>query len=99
MVKVELHPRALVELRSVRRRYARVDPELATRFAAAFNNASTKIETRPLAQARYLLQTRMVRTKRFPFLLVFVEIARDHMLILAVAHVRRRPGYWRRRLP
>ncbi len=33
---------------------------------------------------------------RFPYQLVF-EVCPDRVVILAVAHYRRRPGYWRRR--
>jgi hypothetical protein len=36
--------------------------------------------------------------KRFPFSLVFVA-AGGAMVVLAVAHHRRRPAYWRSRLP
>ena len=33
---------------------------------------------------------------RFPYSIVYRRLA-DHILILAVAHQRRRPGYWRDR--
>jgi hypothetical protein len=35
--------------------------------------------------------------RRFPFSRLFRLLAGDVVEILAVAHVRRRPGYWRRR--
>ena len=34
---------------------------------------------------------------RFPYRVVFIEL-RDHVRVLAFAHVRRRPGYWRTRI-
>lgn len=40
---------------------------------------------------------RQARVGRFPYRLVFLVQARD-IVVLAVAHLRRRPGYWRRRL-
>ncbi|MBI5480585.1 MAG: type II toxin-antitoxin system RelE/ParE family toxin [Deltaproteobacteria bacterium] len=43
------------------------------------------------------LDVRRCQVHRFPYSLVFVELA-DHLRVLAFAHVRRRPGYWRRRL-
>ena len=43
------------------------------------------------------LGVRRCPVPRFPFSLVFVELA-DEMRVLAVAHSRRRPGYWRSRL-
>lgn len=40
------------------------------------------------------LRKRALRT--FPFWLIY-SIEKDHLLILAVAHQRHRPGYWVRR--
>lgn len=40
---------------------------------------------------------RRIRMKRFPFHVVFVETAAAAVVVLAVAHQRRRPGYWRNR--
>lgn len=40
---------------------------------------------------------RRVLMKRFPFSVVFVTM-REEAVVLAVAHHRRRPGYWRQRL-
>lgn len=39
---------------------------------------------------------RRVRVRRFPYLLVF-EVRTDKVLVVAVAHTRRRPGYWANR--
>jgi toxin ParE1/3/4 len=41
---------------------------------------------------RYLL-------KRFPFALVYRLVGEGELEVLAVAHQKRRPGYWTRRLP
>jgi toxin ParE1/3/4 len=35
--------------------------------------------------------------ERFPFTIVYTELA-EEILIIAVAHASREPGYWRRRL-
>jgi len=40
---------------------------------------------------------RRVLMRRFPYAVVFLEL-RDEVRILAFAHSRRRPGYWRGRL-
>jgi len=37
------------------------------------------------------------RSPRFPFAIVFVELD-DHYLVVAVAHLKRKPGYWLTRL-
>jgi hypothetical protein len=40
---------------------------------------------------------RWLMTKRFPFVLYYEIDGPLHVTIYAVAHARRRPGYWRRR--
>jgi hypothetical protein len=35
--------------------------------------------------------------KRFPFFVVFVQTG-EHVVVLALAHHRRKPNYWRDRL-
>jgi len=39
---------------------------------------------------------RQVTFRRFPFLLIYAE-EKDQIVVVAVAHQRRRPGYWRSR--
>jgi hypothetical protein len=40
---------------------------------------------------------RRAQLRRFPFLLLFRVLGREVIEILAVAHMRRRPNYWKRR--
>lgn len=42
--------------------------------------------------------TLFYKVKRFRYLIYYAELA-DEIWIAAVAHERRRPGYWRRRKP
>jgi toxin ParE1/3/4 len=37
-------------------------------------------------------------SETFPYAVLYVDKT-DHVLVLAVAHFKRRPGYWRERLP
>jgi hypothetical protein len=41
---------------------------------------------------------RHVSLRRFRYRLVFFELA-DEVRVVAVAHTRRKPGYWKDRLP
>jgi hypothetical protein len=43
------------------------------------------------------LGTRRLVLRRFPFAIVY-RLAGEFVLVLAIAHMRRRPGYWRGRL-
>lgn len=45
----------------------------------------------------YEVGTRRVLLRRFPFQIIY-EVHSDHLLIVAVAHQKRMPGYWRDRL-
>ena len=41
-------------------------------------------------------QTRRLMVCRFPYQLVY-RIRRDEIVVVAVAHLKRRPGYWKQR--
>lgn len=44
-----------------------------------------------------VLDVRRAVIRRFPFSIIFVELA-EEIRVLAVAHHSRRPGYWRKRV-
>jgi len=99
MATVELHPLAIREARSARRWYARVSQALALQFMAELDLAIARIGFSPDTYPQHLRGTRLYRFNRFPYLLIYLELTPDRVLVLAVAHQRRLPGYWRRRLP
>ncbi|WP_394829760.1 type II toxin-antitoxin system RelE/ParE family toxin [Pendulispora albinea] len=43
-------------------------------------------------------RARRVRLYRFPYFIVFMLRSASEIVIVAVAHAKRRPGYWRERL-
>jgi plasmid stabilization system protein ParE len=98
MPPVDFDPRAVREARAARRWYARVSAALATAFLAALDDAIAQVGAAPLAWPPHVHGTRVFRLRRFPYHLVYVEQPAG-VLVIAVAHNRRRPGYWRRRLP
>jgi hypothetical protein len=49
------------------------------------------------AWSAYLHGTRIFQLKRYPFGLVYIERG-EKIIGIAVAHLKRRPGYWRKRL-
>lgn len=99
MAEVEFHPRAVEEARAARRRYARVSQYLAAQFVAELDSAVVAIGANPPGYPAHLHGTRFYRLGRFPYLLVYLEVTADRVLVIAVAHTSRRPRYWRRRLP
>lgn len=95
---VNFHRHAIQVGRRIERRYARAGTGVLARFTAAFDDAVARIDTYPAMWPPDLHGTRACRLRKFPYRLVYVEeLAR--VLVFAVAHNRRRPGYWRRRLP
>jgi plasmid stabilization system protein ParE len=97
MPLIEFDPRAVAEAKAARRWYAQRSASAAERFLAALDRAIERIGAAPRQSPTYLLGTRVCQLHRFPYLLVYRE-GRDMIQIVAVAHARRRPGYWKKRL-
>ena len=91
-----VHPEAIAVARAAREWYEARNAEAAEAFMAELDAAIDRIEETPRQWPPYLAKTRRYLLRRFPFFVVFRE-ADDRVRILAVAHARRRPGYWRGR--
>lgn len=88
-----VHPAAIAEARAAREWYSARSPEAAEAFLAELDEAIERINQTPHQWPPYLRCTRRYLLRRFPLFVVFRE-AEDRVEILAVAHGRRRPGYW-----
>lgn len=97
-MKVELHPAAEAEAREAFVRYRERDPVVASRFIAALDKAIERIADNPERWPDYLHGTQRLLVRRFPFVIVYRVVA-QRVLVVAIAHQKRRPGYWRRRGP
>jgi len=97
-LNLEFHPRAVEEARAARRYYARRSAPLANRFMTALDNALSQISATPNQWPTHLHGTRFLRLRRFPYLVIYRQTP-FAVQIVAVAHTKRRPGYWRRRTP
>lgn len=96
--RIELHPLAVTGARAARRWYARRSANAALRFMDALDRSIEQVATAPDLCPGYLHGTRACRLRRFPSVVVFRE-TEVVTQIVAVAHLKRRPGYWRRRDP
>lgn len=94
---VELHPAALAEAESAAAWYAARSSRAAAAFAREIETAIALIAENPERGFVYLEGTRRILLKRFPFLVVF-RVQGERIHVVAVAHGRRRPGYWSGRL-
>jgi hypothetical protein len=70
---------------------------VAQRFLDAVDNAVHRMARDPLAHPTDIRNSRWVKVRKFPFRLIFEQLGSKPILILAVAHHRRRPGYWQKR--
>jgi plasmid stabilization system protein ParE len=77
-------------------RYDEHVPGLGDEFAAEIEHSVGLIASHPEAGSPQLAGTRRLQVRRFPYGLVYTERI-EQLVILAVAHHRRRPEYWLRR--
>jgi toxin ParE1/3/4 len=68
----------------------------SARFRRELDRAVELISERPEAGPPYIGIARRFLLRRFPFFVVY-RVLGEHIQIVAVAHARRRPGYWRER--
>lgn len=66
---------------------------LGRSFRAEVKAALHRIEEFPEAWPRALGYRRCI-IKRFPYC-IFYEVESEHIVVVAVSHHKRRPGYWR----
>jgi len=91
------HPAAIEEAESAARWYRERSPLAAARFVDELNRVIDEIVDAPRRWPRGAWGTRKVKLPCFPFLVIYRE-AEGIVFVLAIAHGRRRPGYWKNRL-
>jgi len=69
----------------------------ADAFVAELDRGVAAIGEAPARWPRHLGKTRRFVMRRFPFIVVYREL-QDRVEVVAVAHAKRRPGYWKGRL-
>ena|SRR3989442_16043162 len=94
---VRFHPAAAQEAEAAYDWYAARNPAAAHGFREELRHAVEAVAASAGAWPRYGTRARRYVFPRFPFSLVYVR-RDDEVEIIAVAHGRRRPGYWRPRL-
>lgn len=97
MKKLTYHEEADAEVNEATRYYEERGLGLGFSFLDAVEEAGEMVLANPEA---FQLVGREVRQKllaRFPYSLLYV-VETDRIRVIAVAHHKRRPGYWRHRL-
>ena len=98
-MRVELHPDARAEFRSAALWYKEQRVGWSGEFIAEISAVFDRIGERPESFPRWPVTRetsptiRRATTQRFPYVIAF-EQHEQNVLVLAVAHTRRRPLYW-----
>lgn len=95
--RVVFHRLAAREYRSARDWYADRSAETAGKFRIAVDQAVSRISSESEFLPKLGSVYRWVRVPRFPYVLIFRQQSRESVMVMAVAHTSRRPGYWRGR--
>ena len=94
--QLSFHPEAIDEAEAAAQWYRERSPQAAAQFVAELFDVFEKIHAAPQRWPRGARGTRKAKLPCFPFVVIYRELT-DGVQILAVAHGRRRPGYWKKR--
>ena len=97
VTKLEYHPDAADELAEAYEWYDAIDRVVGERFKRELERAEELVGRSPAAWGRYFHDTQGFRFRSFPVVMVYV-VREEQIIVIAIAHTRRRPGYWRERL-
>jgi plasmid stabilization system protein ParE len=95
--QVEFHEAASLEFEAAFAWYFERSKRAAFRFALEVERAIATIADAPERFPAGISNTRRFLLQRFPFAVVYRELPYV-IQVLAVAHGRRRPGYWKMRV-
>ena len=94
---IRFRPSAARELAADVRYYDAQRAERGQRFATEVEAALARIAARPSAFALLIdPDIRSAKVRRFPYRIVYIVLG-ENIDVLAVAHAKRRPRYWRGR--
>lgn len=96
MRSLEFHPEAQAELIAPAQYFEREAENLGVDFLDFVQRTAVRLVQFPESGRRVGRRLRRVVVPRFLFLLLY-RVERQRIFVLAVAHLRRRPGYWRSR--
>lgn len=97
MKPVIIHSEAREELDSAIAYYEEQKAGLGLNFLSEVEEALGKIQQNPnLGESYKVFGLRRYVIQRFPFLIFYAEF-QEFIWVVAIAHGKRRPDYWRRR--
>lgn len=97
MYRVSIHRLAIREFKKAKSWYQNRSQVAAQRFQDALQSALVEVAEHAELHAADETGLRFWKLKRFPYLLFYCVIDVSSVHVYAVAHERRKPGYWRKR--
>lgn len=99
MKPVILHSEAIAELDGAVSYYEDQQVGLGLDFLVEVEQAISKLQQNPNLAAAYKIPgLRRYVMQRFPFLIFYTEFE-EYLWVVAIAHAKRKPDYWRSRQP
>ena len=96
-MKHAFHPEAGLEFEEAVQFYKQRGRKLGQRFAREIRTTIARIVATPDRWRILEEDVRRCLVRVFPYAVLYT-IEEDHILIVAIMHAKRRPGYWRHRL-
>jgi len=93
---VVFHPEAVDETHAARIWYGERSQSAADSFLTELDHGIESISETPERWPQFVRGTRRYLFHRFPFQIIY-RVMKDRIEVVAVAHGRRRPGYWKTR--
>ena len=94
----DFHPEAPLEYREAAAFYESRRQGLGAGFSLEVESTIGRILEAPRRWREIEQDVRSCRTRTFPYAILY-SLDDDSVLIVAVMHLRRKPGYWRERVP
>jgi len=95
-IVVEVHPAARVEIDEAEEWYWQREPRASAGFLREIERALELIAETPDVWPSYEAGTRIYRLRTFPYDVIY-RFSGATVVVVAVAHQRRKPRYWRAR--
>ena len=96
MNRLLFHPEAQAELISAINYYEGQNIGLGNIFLTEIENSIKKIEKNPTYWKVLAKEVRRYQVPRFPYSIFYIYLS-DLIYIVAIAHNKRRPNYWKER--
>ena len=92
-----VHEEAKLEWRAAVIEYHNERPELGQQLSLEIDRLVSEIREHPLLFRQFDPPARRHFSRRFPFGVIYLVLP-DSLWIVAVMHMSREPGYWKRRI-